>query len=131
VRPDRIIFVYNEDSGFFNGVAGWAHKALSPDTYQCALCRITFGLTGMLVPWKSYLERLPYPVMFLHRDEFRARFPAQATLALPVILAEQAGRTEPLLTAADIRSAGGMLGLISRMDDRLEQSHSSTSERCS
>lgn len=121
MRPDRIIFVYNEDSGLFNAVAGWAHKALSPATYQCALCGITFGPTGMLVPWKSYLERLPFPVTFLHRDEFRVQFPAQATLPLPVILVEQAARTETLLAADEIRAAGGLLGLISRMQDRLEQ----------
>lgn len=124
VRPNRIIFVYNEDSGLFNAVAGWAHKALSPATYQCALCRITFGLTGMMVPWKSYLERLPFPVTFVHRDEFRVQFPEQATTALPVILAERSGRTEALLSAQEINAAGGLLALLGRLEERLErQSH--------
>lgn len=126
MHPDRIILVYYEGTGLFDAVSGWSHKLLSPATYQCALCQVTFGLTGMLVPWKNYIEMLPFPVKFLHRDEFRAQFPAQATLAPPVILMEQDARTEILLTAEEIRAAGGLLGLIRRMQDRLDQRQRST-----
>ena len=49
-------------------------------SYQCSLCRCTFGLTGMLIPWKNFLQLLPFPSDFLHRDEFRPRFPRYARL---------------------------------------------------
>ncbi len=120
MHPDRIILVYNEGNGLFDAVSGWSHKLLSPATYRCALCKITFGLTGMLVPWKSYLDRLPFPVTFLHQNEFRQQFPAHGTLSLPVILAERAGRTEVLLSAKEIGTAGGLLALIGRIQDRLK-----------
>jgi hypothetical protein len=121
MHPDRIILVYNEGSGLFDAVTGWSHKLLSPETYQCALCRVTFGLTGMLVAWKNYLERQSFPMTHLHRDEFRAQFPEQAATALPVILADRAGRTEVLLSAKEIGAAGGLLALIGRLEERLER----------
>lgn len=120
MRPDRIILVYNEGNRLFEAVSGWSHKLLSPATYQCALCKITFGLTGMLVAWKNYLQMLPFPVTFLHRDEFRQQFPAHGTLPLPAILAEKSGRTEVLLSADEIRATGGLSGLIGLMQARLE-----------
>lgn len=120
MNPERLILVYNADNGFFNAVTDWSHKFFSPATYQCNLCRFTFGLTGMLVPWKNYLELLPFPVTFLHRDEFRAVFPQYATLPLPVILAEKSGRAEILLSAEDIHVTEGLSGLIGLMQARLE-----------
>lgn len=121
MHPDRIILVYNEGSGLFDAIGGWSHKLLSPATYQCALCKSTFGLTGMLVPWKNYLEMLPFPATFLHRDAFWKQFPAMEALALPAILTEKAGRIETLLSADDLRDPGGLATLIGLMQERLEQ----------
>jgi len=123
MRPDRIILVYNEDRGLFNAVSGWTHKLLSPATYQCPLCTVTFGLTGMLVPWKNFIEMLPFPVTFLHRDEFRQQFPALVSLPLPVILTVNTARTEILLSADDLRATGSLSGLIGQMQSCLENLH--------
>ena len=120
MHPDRIILVYNEGNGLFDAVSGWSHKLLSPATYQCALCKVTFGLTGMLVKWKNYIEMLPFTVTFLHRDEFREQFPAHVSVTLPVILAGKSGRTEILLSADDLRTTGGLAVLIGMMQERLE-----------
>ncbi len=120
MHPDRIILVYNEDSGVFNAVVGWSHKLLSPETYYCPLCRVTFGLAGMLVAWKNYLEKQPFPVTHLHRDEFRMQFPQLAGVPLPVILTEKTGETKVLLTSEEIGAVGGVLSHIARVDNRLE-----------
>ena len=47
----------------------------SPSTYDCNLCGISFGLGGMKKGWKHYIEDLPLPVVFLHRDEFTKEYP--------------------------------------------------------
>lgn len=120
MHPDRILLVYNESDGLFDAVSGWTHKLLSPGTYHCALCRITFGLTGMLVPWKSYLDLLPFQKAFLHRDEFKAKYPALAATPLPVILAEKDDRWEILLSAEEIRTTASLSRLINLMQIRLE-----------
>lgn len=119
-RPSRIIFVYNEDSGLFNLLVGWAHKLLSPSSYRCALCRCTFGVSGMLLPWKTYLERLPCPTEFLHRDQFLRVHPSRATVPLPVVLVEQFGELHILLSAAEISACGGVASLIARIEERFE-----------
>jgi len=119
MNPERIIFAYNADNGLFNAVNDWAHKFFSPQTYQCSLCRYTFGLSGMLIPWKNFLQLLPFPAEFLHRDEFRSRFPTFATAPLPLILVETNGVAEILVTAEAIKDSGGLAGLIELVQARL------------
>lgn len=121
MNPDRIIFVYNESTGLFNAVSGWTHKLISPASYACRLCRCTFGLTGMLVPWKNFVERLPTPAEFLHRDEFWLRYPHLDKVTLPVALVEKSGHIDVLLSEADIGACGGVAALIGRLQMRLDQ----------
>ncbi|HYH86264.1 MAG TPA: hypothetical protein VEX60_12485 [Pyrinomonadaceae bacterium] len=64
-----LVFVYNADSGLFNALADIAHKALSPQTYQCNLCALTHSAFGMRKDWKRFLETLDVPLEFLHADE--------------------------------------------------------------
>jgi len=118
VNTDRIIFVYNADNGFFNALNDMAHKVFSPETYQCSLCRFTYGISGMLLPWKRFVESLPYRAVFLHRDGFRRDFPGQET-ELPVIMAERNNRLDILLAASEIKSAGNLDGLIAAVRERL------------
>ncbi len=111
---------YNAEDGLFNAINDWAHKFFSPSTYDCRLCHFTYGLAGMLKPWKEFLERHPFPTMFYHRPDFRRAFPEFAELKLPLILVERAGRAEILLTAAEIGETGGLEPLIARVQARLE-----------
>jgi hypothetical protein len=118
--PDRLIMAYNANDGLFNAINDWAHKFFSPETYDCRLCHFTYGLSGMLKPWKAFLERQPCPTMFYHRPDFRRAFPEFANVPLPLILVEKAGRVEVMLTAADIAESGGLDGLITRLGARLQ-----------
>ena len=70
---EKLVFVYNGDSGFFNTVEDYFHKIIKPLTYQCNLCAVTYGNLGMKKEWKEFIEGLDIPVEFLHRDEFKAR----------------------------------------------------------
>lgn len=73
----ELLFVYNADSGLANGLLDSLHKIVSPDTYQCQLCSITYGLVGMKKTWKTILDSLQIPTRFLHRDEFLAAHPGR------------------------------------------------------
>ena len=42
-----LIFVYNANGGFFNGFSDYIHKLVSPKTYECSLCAITYDNLGM------------------------------------------------------------------------------------
>ncbi|TXT55674.1 MAG: hypothetical protein BAJATHORv1_30054 [Candidatus Thorarchaeota archaeon] len=69
----KIIFVYNADSGILNATKDFFHRLISPDTYQCNLCAVTYNNTGMISEWKSFLDSLDISVEILHKDEFNNR----------------------------------------------------------
>ena len=121
IQPDRLVMVYNAEDGFFNALNDWAHKIFSPSTYECTLCHFTFGLMGMMAPWKSFIEQQPWPTDFFHRLEFRHAHPQFASLPLPLILAEKDGELEVLLTAEEIKSAGGLTPLIELVQTKLKR----------
>jgi hypothetical protein len=73
----RLLFVYNADSGIFNAMADIGHKLFSPATYPCSLCAITHGVFQERAAWRSFIAGLEADCEFLHRDQFRARFPGR------------------------------------------------------
>ena len=70
----KLIFVYNADSGLLNSLKDWAHKIVSPETYPCNLCALTYDNLGMRRPWREFIDRLGYEVEFLHRDELAEQY---------------------------------------------------------
>jgi len=67
---DELIFVYNAHSGKLNAYLDSLHKAISPSTYSCSLCAITYGLTRIDPKWKAFLKTVPFKTTFLHKDEW-------------------------------------------------------------
>ncbi len=76
-RKKKLIFIYNADSGLFNTVKDFWHKALRPSTYQCNLCQTTFGTFGVKKEWKSFIDTLEVDTEFLHKDEFLENYDIQ------------------------------------------------------
>ncbi|MDJ0713663.1 MAG: GTPase [Prochloraceae cyanobacterium] len=82
----KLIFVYNADSGFINTLIDIGHKAISPQTYQCNLCDLTFGLLKERKQWKKFREQSKTEMEFLHRDEFEEKYGQK--FEYPLILKE-------------------------------------------
>jgi hypothetical protein len=82
----ELLFVYNADSGLYNTLSDIAHKLLSPATYSCSLCSITHGVFSEREDWRQFIESLPVSSEFLHRDDFKQRYPEWVHLDLPVLL---------------------------------------------
>ena len=97
---NSIIFVYNADSGLFNTVSDIAHKIFSPDTYECALCSISHGYFHVRADWKHFIENLPMPCEFLHRDEAIKKY--KFTDQLPAVFIHKPESLEVCLTADEI-----------------------------
>ena len=95
---DKLIFVYNADSGFLNAMKDWAHKIISPETYPCSLCALTYDNLGMRRPWREFVDGLEYEVEFLHRDELREQYGIQ-DVALPTAFIFQNDKTKPWLNS--------------------------------
>ena len=70
-NEDSFIFIYNANSGKLNGLLDSIHKTLSPNTYDCNLCKLTHGFAGPTKEWKIFLETLPGEKYFLHKEEVK------------------------------------------------------------
>ena len=64
----NIIFIYNAKGGQWNYLIDTLHKYLSPKTYECNLCQITYDLK-MRKAWKDFIEESPHNYKFLHLEE--------------------------------------------------------------
>ncbi|MBO2010712.1 hypothetical protein [Hymenobacter negativus] len=113
--PQRLVFVYNADGGRLAGLKDMFHKILSPATYPCSLCAITYGATSMRPEWREFVQHLPVPVDFLHRDEFVRDYPQWAQHALPAAFAlEKNGELTPFIEAPMMNAAdlNGLMELV-------------------
>ena len=87
-KESEIIFVYNADSGLWNGYMDMLHKVVSPKTYSCNLCAITYGTFTMNKEWKAFVSGLGAKLTFLHRDEWTARY-GRSGDSLPAVFIKQ------------------------------------------
>jgi hypothetical protein len=70
-KPDKLIFVYNAKSGFINSVIDYTHKIVSPETYNCNLCNLTYDNLGKIKEWNSFIKSLGIPVHFQYLDNIK------------------------------------------------------------
>ena len=112
---EKLIFVYNADSGLWNGYLDMAHKILSPKTYPCSLCDLTYGIFKIRPEWDDFVKNTSIPLEFLHKDEFQAQYPDLQSLPLPVILKQKGNAVSVLI---DRRELDG-LKTISELRDKL------------
>ena len=114
----KLIFVYNAEAGLVRGFMDSIHKTVSPSTYACDLCAITFGLTAMNREWRAWLQKLEIPTEFFHRAEFRKAWP-NARFELPAILMENGAQLKAVMGAEDFAGIKDVDQLISVLEDRL------------
>jgi hypothetical protein len=118
VKP-RLLIVYNANAGLVAGLADTLHKLVSPATYPCALCGITYGLTGMRAEWRAFLAGLGLETVFHHRPDFRAAWPQAAAWPLPLIALAHAGELTELVAAGDFARASTLPQLQALLAQRL------------
>lgn len=112
--PDRLIFIYNADGGIAQGILDSLHKTLSPSTYACGLCAITYGAFSMDKRWRAWLKALSIPSVFYHKDDSPYR-----DVTLPVVLAERDGQVETLVAAERLNALHSVDALIAEVEAKL------------
>ena len=115
----RLVFVYNAEAGIVAGVMDSVHKLVSPATYPCQLCAVTYGLVAMKREWRAFLDGLGMALVFHHRPDFRAAFPAAVDWPLPLVAVEADGVLHPLIPAADFAAIPDLATLIGTVKARL------------
>ena len=114
----KLVFVYNANVGIAAAIMDSIHKTLSPATYACSLCAITYGAVRMDPAWKAWLKIQHADSVFYHRDDFLAAYP-DVRITLPAILTEHNGVMTPLLSSTQIAAAESVDQLIVLIEERL------------
>ncbi|WP_394750789.1 GTPase [Spongiimicrobium salis] len=117
----KLIFVYNADSGLRNLIIDAAHKVLSPKTYPCHLCDITYGTFTEKKAWKKFRKNTLMEMEFLHRDEFQERYASKFghKFSFPIILWAERGQLEVFMTPKTLNGIASTTALIQEIKRRL------------
>ena len=118
-QEKSLLFVYNADTGLFSVVTDYAHKILSPKTYPCNLCALTYGNRGMNKKWKEFIAGLKVPIEFLHRDEF-VKFHTVSDAQLPAAFVKKGESITMLITSGEINKCTSVDALIALVSEKVE-----------
>ena len=113
----RLVFVYNAESGLLNMLKDGLHKALSPKTYPCSLCALTYGAVSMKKEWARFIATIALPVEFRYRDTATMWLSEDAPL--PTLLMVQGSEATPLMSAQDIDACSSLAELMDQVSARL------------
>ncbi len=106
MNEEQLIFVYNSGSGLFSSIRDFAHKILSPATYQCKLCPLSHGNFSMKQEWKSFLETLPIKSAFIYKDEFRNQY--KLDFDFPAVFIVLGGSAKELVSKEEINNCNSL-----------------------
>lgn len=110
---NALVFVYNADRSPWSKLLDAGHKLVSPSTYSCHLCALTYGMATMRREWARFVQSLERPVRFAYRDQLR-REGISASEA-PALLEQRDGAWVRLLGRADIEACSDLKALIARV----------------
>ena len=116
---EKLVCVYNADSGKRNAVMDSLHKILSPSTYECNLCDITYGLFGEKKEWREFRSGFQMEMEFLHRDEFTRAYASKfgSKYTFPIVLGAGSGEFEVVIGTAElnqVQDAAQLMALIEK-----------------
>lgn len=118
----KLIFIYNANSGKLNSVIDSAHKILSPHTYNCNLCALTFGAFSENKQWKKFRENSDVKMDFLHIDEFKKGYASKFgyKFTFPIVLIENNNELEVLITTEKINELKSVEELMGEIEDLIK-----------
>ena len=123
---EELLFVYNANSDLFSSVTGFAHKILSPSTYECRLCALTYDNFSMKEEWKSFIESLPLKTVFLHKDEFEKQFKTKVNF--PAVFIPANGMIKELISKQQIEGCSSLDDLKNlvtvKLNEHVQHHHS-------
>ena len=115
MKTQELIFVYNADSGIWNGTLDVMHKVFSPSTYSCHLCKITYGALSVKSKWAGFIKSLPVPSSFYHRDEFVEEYGLKEEL--PAVFVLKNDKLSILIPASEMKALN-LISLQKTLEER-------------
>ena len=117
MKNQKLLFVYNADSGLFNIVSDFAHKIISPRTYACDLCALTYGNFTMKHEWKTFLNALPLSVSFMYKNDFVKQY--NLAIELPAVFIQSDDDLHVLISNQAIKACEDLQQLKQLLTSRL------------
>ena len=118
----QLVFVYNAKSGMINAIFDYVHKFVSPQTYSCNLCKITYDNSGKKDQWANYLNSLPINVLFAYKDNIDTSAPKleYSGEELPCAFLVNEEKTIYLITKNEMNTINDIDELIKTVNQKLE-----------
>ena len=119
IEHKELIFIYNAKSGFINELVDFAHKIISPETYDCNLFAITFGSFRMEKRWTDYIQSLPINSVFTYQDKLYEN--KLKNVKLPSVFLRNGTELKELISSVEINKLNDLQQLIKILDKKLEE----------
>jgi len=117
----ELIFVYNADSSPFAQIKDSIHKSISPKTYGCRLCALTFGALREKQQWAEFIKTLGIETKFLHKDEFVSTYSAQKFDNFPAVFLKKENGLKLLISKEEIEKQNTLDDLIDLVASKTTQ----------
>ena len=114
----ELIFIYNAKSGIVNDFLDFAHKIVSPSTYNCNLCAISYGNFTMKKKWSDYIRSLPVSSTFTYKDKVSEY--GYNNIELTLIIFRNGSRSKVIISSEEINKLKKIDQLINILSDRLK-----------
>ncbi len=118
VNEIELIFIYNAKSGIVNEFLDFAHKIVSPSTYNCNLCAISYGNFTMKKKWSDFITSLPVRSTFTYKDKVSEY--GYDNIKLPSIIFQDKSKSEVIISSEEINKLKKIDHLINILSDRLK-----------
>ena len=115
----ELIFIYNAKSGVVNELIDFAHKIVSPETYDCNLCAISYGAFSMKKKWSTYIETLPFKSTFTYKDKFSKD--GYSNIKFPSVFIRSNKKLDEIISATEINEIKNLDQLIGLLNHKLYQ----------
>ena len=115
----ELIFIYNAKSGVVNELIDFAHKIVSPETYDCNLCAISYGAFSMKKKWSTYIETLPFKSTFTYKDKFSKN--GYSNIKFPSVFIQSNEKLDEIISATEINEIKNLDQLIGLLNQKLYQ----------
>ena len=115
----ELIFIYNAKSGVVNELIDFAHKIVSPETYDCNLCAISYGAFAMKKKWSTYIETLPFKSTFTYKDRFFKN--GYSNIKFPSVFIQSNEKLDEIISATEINEIKNLDQLIGLLNQKLYQ----------
>ena len=114
----ELIFIYNAKSGIVNEFLDFAHKIVSPSTYNCNLCALSYGNFTMKKKWSDYISSLPVRSTFTYKDKVSEY--GYDNIKLPSIIFQNKSKSKVIISSEEINKLKKIDQLINILSDRLK-----------